>query len=126
MRCNKLACADDTLDGRSVPGSFIGASGAIALQQGFPGSDNQHAKKLFQLSVASCEKPPGYAAKLDVVDTYDLLEYRASVLTERPWPAACATSRDCLYLALSVAVKLIGAGAQPSRSTSNTRDMLFG
>src|ERR1700757_3401165 len=70
VRCNKLACADDTLDGRSVPGSFIGASGAIALQQGFPGSDYQHAKELFQLSVASCEKPPGYAAKLDVVDTH--------------------------------------------------------
>ena len=83
------------------------------LQQGFPGSDYQHAKQLFQLSLASCEKSRGYAAKLDVVDTYDLLEYRASVLTEHPRPAACANSRYGLYLAFSVTVKLIVAGTQP-------------
>lgn len=61
-------CRYDTLDGRSIPVSFIGASGLIALQQGFPGSECQHSKEPFQLSVASCEKAPGYAAKLDVVD----------------------------------------------------------
>src|ERR1700760_2506081 len=47
---------------------------SLMLQQGFTGADYQHAKELFQPSLASCEKPPGYAAKLDVVDTYDLLE----------------------------------------------------
>jgi hypothetical protein len=86
---------------------------SLMLQQGFTGADYQHAKELFQPSLASCEKPPGYAAKLDVVDTYDLLEYRASVLTECPRPAACVNSRDGLHLALSVAVKLM-------------RGMLFG
>jgi len=63
--------------------------------------------------MASCKTPRGYAAKRDVVNTYDLLEYRASVLTERPWPAIGANSGDGLYLALSVAVKLISAGTQP-------------
>jgi len=34
-------CRYDTLGGRSIPVGFIGASGLIALQQGFPGSDYQ-------------------------------------------------------------------------------------
>jgi hypothetical protein len=74
------------LDGLSIPGGLDHAGGLTAVQQGFPGSDYQHSKELFQLSVASCEKPPGYAAKLDVVDAYDLLENRPSALTERPGP----------------------------------------
>ena len=84
----------DTADGRSLPGDFIGAFGVIAPQQGFARSDYQHAEELFQFSVAPCKKPSGYAPKLDIVDTYDPLEYRASVPIERPRPATCANSRD--------------------------------
>jgi hypothetical protein len=92
---------------------FYRRFGADRTAARLSGPDYEHSKELFQLSVASCEKSRGYAAKLDVVDTYDLLEDRASVLTERPWVAACANCSDGLYLAFRVTVKLIVAGTQP-------------
>lgn len=96
---------------RSILVGSDGAAGYAAMQQGFAGSDDQPAKKLFQFSVASGKESCRYAAKLDVVDTNDLLENRPSALTERPRFTACVSSRCDLQLAFGVTVKLIIAGA---------------